>query len=221
MYSLYLAKRFPKVTEQNSPSVDQTVNGFKSRCTPWNGTLILAEPLSASFRGSNETVFPRAAGIWVSKQRKLQSQWFTSHGKPEAESVPSPFVTLKPSFALRKLWNLEGSRGSMWGPGAVWVTHTDLSGSLHGCWAVLGGSSSATSQEASMRYISSRFHHWLVSSLLHSFPYSRDWTFCSPRNTDLVSMTKPVSKQVELAAFNSQVTTCLQWHNQDHSSHKK
>lgn len=221
MYSLHLAKRFPKVTEQISPSVDQTVNGFKSRRTPWHRILILAESLSVSFAGSNETVFPRAAGIWVSKQHKLQSKWFTSHGKPEAESLPSPFVTLKPSFALRKLWNLEGGWGSMWGPGAVWITHTDLSGSLHSCWAVLGGRSSATSQEASMRYISSNFHYWLVSSLLHSFPYSRDRTSCSPRNTDLVSMTKPVSKQVELAAFNSQVTMCLQWHNQDHSSHKK
>ena len=31
--------------------------------------------------------FPRAAGVWVSKEHKIQSQWFTSHGKPEAESV--------------------------------------------------------------------------------------------------------------------------------------
>lgn len=38
-------------------------------------------------RSQMRSVFPRGAGVWFSQEHKPQCQWFTSHGKPEAESV--------------------------------------------------------------------------------------------------------------------------------------
>lgn len=159
------------------------------------------------------SVFLRAATIWISSEHKLQPQRFTSRGKWEAKSVlqAEPLCIPEAQFCLQEDTEKRGSRGRVWGPGAVWIAHTELcsahSGIAELCW------------EEALWPHRHKAHLIFLGDWISPFSTvcrTQEIGFCSLRqDTDLVSVSMPVSKLLSFPDHH------CPFNRHNHNFHKK
>lgn len=147
------------------------------------------------------SVFPRAARIWISNEHKLQPQRFTSHDEmAECDLQAEPSCTPQAQFCLQE--GIESCGSRVWGPGAVWFTHTGL------CLAHPGA---LLWEEALWAYL---IFLGDCSSPLSTVCHTQE--FLLPEAGPCLC--DPASK---MSSFHPQMTMPTQWHNQGHHLHKK